>query len=74
MVDVSNIQCGIEGCGTRPYFGVTGTKIAKYCEEHAADVMVDVVNKRCKIEGCTRNRRSEWPAQKGCTARPKRDG
>ena len=40
-----------------PSFGVTGTKTAEYCAQHAPDGMVDVKSRKCRTESC-----EKWPS------------
>ena len=51
-IDVCNKTFRTESCGKRSSFGVTGTKIGKYCAEHAQSRMVNVRNIKCRTEGC----------------------
>ena len=44
MVDVCNKKCRTEGCGKKPSFGVTNTRTAEYCAQHA--------RLKCGVEGC----------------------
>ena len=52
MVNVTGKMCRTEGCGTRPSFGVEGTKTAEYCRQHALDGMINVNKRTCRTEGC----------------------
>ena len=52
MVNVKSKTCRTEGCGKIPSFGVTGTKTAEYCAQHALERMIDVRNRKCRTEGC----------------------
>ncbi|CAN0309166.1 unnamed protein product [Ascophyllum nodosum] len=52
MVNVCKMECRTEGCGERPSFGVTGTKTAQYCAQHALDGMVNVCSINCQTQGC----------------------
>ena len=45
-------MCKTEGCGKQPSYGVTGTKSAQFCAQHATDGMVNVFSRKCKTEGC----------------------
>ena len=47
-------RCLYGSCSKRPSFGVSGTKKAEYCAQHAPHGLVDIVNKRCAHEGCSK--------------------
>jgi hypothetical protein len=52
MIDLTHKKCQIEGCITRPTFGIEGGKATR-CRIHKEEGMIDVVNKKCFFEGCT---------------------
>ena len=41
-----------EGCSKYPSFGVSGTKTAEDCAQHALDEMINVRKILCRTEGC----------------------
>ena len=52
LLDVCSKRCRTDGCRKSPSFGVTGTKTADYCAQHALDGMVNVSKTKCRTEGC----------------------
>ena len=52
MVDVKSGMCRTESCGNAPSFGVTGTKTAEYCAQHAQAGMVHFRSRKCISESC----------------------
>ena len=52
MINVWSRKCGTEGCTKQPSFGVTGTRSAEYCPQHAPGGMVNVKSRKCRAERC----------------------
>ena len=53
MVDVNHKECAVDGCKTRPIYGLEGES-AKYCGPHAEEGMINVNAKECAVDECTK--------------------